>query len=224
MSSVGDGPAMMDEPVEGEPPTVELTTERLYLWLPGALDAAEMLRYQVENREHLQGWEPPRPAGFLTLSFWRKKLARERQLLVEDRGMRLAIAWADATPRRIIGICQLFRFARGPQQSCQLGYSLAEDVQGQGVMTEALRRTIAFAFDDLAMHRIEASYSPVNQRSGAVLERLGFTIEGYARKALFINGAWRDMLRAALVNPAPLPAPGATPGRGPEPSRSLSSG
>ncbi|MGL4717164.1 MAG: 30S ribosomal protein S5 alanine N-acetyltransferase, partial [Aeromonas sp.] len=46
-------------------------------------------------------------------------------------------------------------------------------------------------------------YMPANQRSGALLERLGFEREGFARAYLLINGRWEDHILTSLINPAP---------------------
>jgi ribosomal-protein-alanine N-acetyltransferase len=67
-------------------------------------------------------------------------------------------------------------------------------------MTEALQVAIAYVFDELKMHRIMASYLPHNQRSGRLLKRLGFVVEGYARDYLMINGQWQDHILTSLVN------------------------
>ena len=56
-----------------------------------------------------------------------------------------------------------------------------------------------------------ANYIPHNERSGRLLRRLGFMVEGYARDYLFINGAWRDHILTALTNPNPRPPPPARP-------------
>ena len=45
-----------------------------------------------------------------------------------------------------------------------------------------------------------ANYVPSNRKSASVLARLGFTIEGYAREYLFIDGAWRDHVLTSLTN------------------------
>jgi ribosomal-protein-alanine N-acetyltransferase len=74
--------------------------------------------------------------------------------------------------------------------------------QGQGLMTEALRGLVRYAFDDLRLHRMQASYMPENARSARVLERLGFAVEGYAKRYLFINGQFRDHVLTALINDA----------------------
>jgi ribosomal-protein-alanine N-acetyltransferase len=47
-----------------------------------------------------------------------------------------------------------------------------------------------------------ANYRPENLRSARLLARLGFIQEGYARDYLFIDGAWRDHVLTARLNPA----------------------
>jgi ribosomal-protein-alanine N-acetyltransferase len=60
---------------------------------------------------------------------------------------------------------------------------------------------VAHAFGALGLHRMMASYMPRNRRSGTVLRRAGFVVEGYARAYLMINGRWEDHLMTAIVNP-----------------------
>jgi ribosomal-protein-alanine N-acetyltransferase len=103
----------------------------------------------------------------------------------------------------------LNQIARGVLHRAVLGYGLAADRQGQGLMVEACRRVIDYAFDDLRLHRVSADYVPHNVRSAAVLKRLGFTVEGYARDYLLINGRWEDHVRTGLVNPRWKPDPSA---------------
>jgi len=85
-------------------------------------------------------------------------------------------------------------------------YQIAQAHEGRGLMTEALRASNRFVFEGLRLHRIMANYRPENERSGRLLERLGFAREGVAKDYLFIDGAWRDHVLTALVNPAFDPA------------------
>jgi ribosomal-protein-alanine N-acetyltransferase len=68
-------------------------------------------------------------------------------------------------------------------------------------MTEALSIAINYVFEELNLHRIMANYMPHNRRSGNVLKRLGFVVEGYARDYLMINGKWEDHIFTSLINP-----------------------
>ena len=67
-------------------------------------------------------------------------------------------------------------------------------------MHEALRATNRYMFDELKLHRIAANYRPENIRSGKLLAKLGFRIEGFAKDYLYIDGAWRDHVLTSATN------------------------
>jgi ribosomal-protein-alanine N-acetyltransferase len=58
----------------------------------------------------------------------------------------------------------------------------------------------ASCFEILKLHRIEANIQPDNQPSIRLIERLGFTREGFSRHYLFIAGQWRDHARYAMLS------------------------
>jgi ribosomal-protein-alanine N-acetyltransferase len=68
-------------------------------------------------------------------------------------------------------------------------------------MVEAVGAAVGYAFAVLRLHRVMANYMPHNVRSAAVLRRAGFTVEGYARDYLLINGRWEDHVLTGIVNP-----------------------
>jgi ribosomal-protein-alanine N-acetyltransferase len=70
---------------------------------------------------------------------------------------------------------------------------------GQGLMTDAVRALLPWLFDTLRLHRVEAACLPSNGPSKAVLHRVGFYEEGYARQYLKINGLWEDHLLFAML-------------------------
>lgn len=191
----------------GSDPTTgpsELFTRRLCLWVPRPEHAAEVLEYHHANRRHLERWVPstrPSMDEIYTREFWHRWLIRAEREQSEGIAVRFAVSWRDIEPRQILGTANLTEILRGPRQRCLLGYGLAEAEQGKGVMTEALRALIEYGFGHLRLHRIMANYMPSNIRSAAVLKRLGFIVEGYARDYLFVNGQWRDHILSALRNP-----------------------
>jgi ribosomal-protein-alanine N-acetyltransferase len=67
-------------------------------------------------------------------------------------------------------------------------------------MYEALTAAIKYGFEELNLHRVMANYMPTNERSGKLLGRLGFTVEGYARNYLRLAGDWKDHILTALIN------------------------
>ena len=63
---------------------------------------------------------------------------------------------------------------------------------GQGYMTEALELVLREAFVTLELHRLEANIQPGNAASIALVQRLGFELEGLSPRYLKIGGRWRD--------------------------------
>lgn len=182
-----------------------IKTKRLLLMLPGVEAAPRVVAYVKENEEHFAPWTPPVPVGYYTESYWRERLASARSEFKRGQSLRLIFFERQHPDERVIGDCGFTEIIRGPFQACFLGYKLDRRAVGQGLMYEALEAAIAYAFDDLKLHRIMANYMPANERSGRLLRRLGFNVEGYARDYLFIAGGWRDHILTALDNPNPAP-------------------
>lgn len=176
-----------------------LRSNRCFLRLGDRHDIDAILNYYIENRTYLSPFEPIRAADFYTKSYWRKEV---KQCLTDfqlARSLKLFLFKIE-NPQEIFGSINFSNFARGAFQSCSLGYSLAEVEQGKGYMTEALKVAIDYVFNEWNLHRITAAYLPHNQRSGRLLKRLGFVVEGYAYEYLMINGQWQDHILTSLIN------------------------
>ena len=79
-----------------------------------------------------------------------------------------------------------------------LGYSGFAAHAGRGYMTEAVGLVLREAFLTLRLHRVEANIQPDNAASIALVQRLGFELEGMSPRYLKIGGRWRDHERWAL--------------------------
>ncbi|HVU12940.1 MAG TPA: GNAT family protein [Phototrophicaceae bacterium] len=92
---------------------------------------------------------------------------------------------------RLIGDCLFwhFDFASG---CTEIGYELHPAYVRQGMMTEAASAVIAFGFEQLDLHRIEADASLENAASNRLLRKLGFTLEGTLRERHFFRGHYHD--------------------------------
>ena len=177
-----------------------LFTDRLQVRLLEPHEADLMVRFRDENRDYLEPWEPLRRPDFFTAGFWEILL----RLTIRDfrDGASACFVLLSPSEDEVLGVCNYTNIVRGTFQSCQLGYALAEKHQHKGIMFEALSMTNKYMFEDLGLHRIMAGYLPHNERSGKLLERLGFEKEGRARKYLKINGRWEDHLLTSLINDA----------------------
>lgn len=181
----------------------ELHTERLTLRLARPGMQAAIARFLADNFEgHLDRWSPPVTTVAFTEAFWRERLGAAVDEFATGRGARFVLQQKDAAiGEAVLGTCNYTNIVRGPFLACHLGYQIGRAYEGRGLMAEALRATNAYVFDRLRLHRIMANYRPENDRSRRLLERLGFVREGLARDYLFIDGAWRDHVLTALVNP-----------------------
>lgn len=177
-----------------------IETERLLLTLPSEEAAPRMLAFFEENREHLEKWSPAPSEGYYNASFWQERLGQARAEFEQDKSMKLVLFERHAPAGPVIGVCNFSNFVRGPFQACYLGYSLDHRFEGRGLMSEALKAAAQYAFETLRLHRIMANYIPVNERSGKLLRRLGFVVEGYAHDYLLINGRWQDHILTSLTN------------------------
>lgn len=178
----------------------ELTSARVILRLAEPADVPALLRFHIANADHLAPTAPLRPANFLTEQYWHDAVARDREAFARGSSARFTL-FARADPETVIGAFNLNNIVRGAAHYGDLGFALGAAHEGQGLMEEAARAGIAFAFTDLRLHRIKACYLPSNVRSGRLLRRLGFVIEGYARHYLLIQGRWQDQILTSLISP-----------------------
>ena len=174
-----------------------LETPRLVLREPESGDATLVHAYTWRNRERFARWEPD-PGDEAAYARW---IATRRAESAAGTG-RTFLAFDRADPGALAGIVNLFGIHRALLQAATLGYTLDGAYEGRGYAREAVAAVIGHAFGELRLHRIVANYQPANERSGNLLRRLGFVVEGYARDLLYLRGAWRDHVMTALHNPA----------------------
>ena len=180
----------------------ELRTARLTVRLARPGMQAALAEFLAANfAGHLDRWSPPATPAFFTEAFWRDRLGVAVEEFQAGRAARFVLQPAGPESGPVLGTCNYTNIVRGPFLACHLGYQIARAHEGKGLMAEALRATNDFAFRQMRLHRIMANYRPENERSGRLLDRLGFVREGFAKDYLFIDGAWRDHVLTALVNP-----------------------
>ena len=81
----------------------------------------------------------------------------------------------------------------------ELGYVLHPDHHGKGIMDEAVKAVIAYAFDIMKLHSIGATINPENGASARVLERNNFVREAYFRENYFFDGKFLDSAVYSLL-------------------------
>ncbi len=96
---------------------------------------------------------------------------------------------------KVIGSIGYENDVRRPGINCkELGYALDEGHWGRGIMTEAAGAVIRFAFDTMELDMVSVYRSPLNRRSGRVIEKNDFHYEGTLRNAYrTYDGSVRDV-------------------------------
>ena len=73
----------------------------------------------------------------------------------------------------LIGTICLFSFS-DEENKCEIGYELLTNFQGEGIMQEAAKAVVDYAFYTLQFQKIEAATHNKNQSSISLLNKLGF--------------------------------------------------
>jgi [ribosomal protein S5]-alanine N-acetyltransferase len=182
------------------PISVQLESSRVVLRAPRATDIPELRSVLVRNGDHLRPFSPSPPPGTnpVGLTELSRSIGRHRRDWKAGAGY-VFITTLRESREPIIGRVALTSVTRGPFQSAQLGYWIDAGCVGQGLMSEAVDLVLGFAFDTLALHRVQAAVMPRNGPSRRILERRHFREEGYATRYLRIAGRWEDHLLYALT-------------------------
>lgn len=89
---------------------------------------------------------------------------------------------------RLIGDVSVEKNKGLRQKTAVIGYYLIPEFYGKGIMTEAVRKICAEAFENLDILKIEASVFEPNMGSRRVLEKVGFELEGIRKDAFYKDG------------------------------------
>lgn len=155
-------------------------------------DAEELHSLIEANREHLGSWLPwaPNQRYSDTLQFIR----HSRRLAAHNNGLQTGVVAGG----RIVGIAG-FHAVDWSNRTSSIGYWLAADEQGRGIMTAAVTELCRHGFVVWKLNRIELRIAPGNRRSRAIADRLGFVYEGTLRNAEILNGRPHDLLLHSLL-------------------------
>lgn len=182
-------------------PMPSIDGDGVILRMPQMTDFEEWAALREASRQFLTPWEPTWPDDDLTRSAFRRRVKRYAEDLRADLGYAFLIS--RNSDGALVGGLTLANVRRGVAQAGSVGYWIGLPFVRQGYMTAAVRAVIPFAFASLRLHRLEAACIPTNAGSMRLLEKTGFTREGYAREYLCINGTWQDHLLYARLRDVP---------------------
>jgi ribosomal-protein-serine acetyltransferase len=156
-------------------------------------DASELFELTQQNQECLKEWfmwahqihSVTDSLAFIEAS--EHKFASSRAF---DAGIR--------TQGKLVGVIG-FHDIDWNNRMVEIGYWLSEQHRGHGLMTQAVKTFLSFAYLEYQLNRVEIICAVHNQKSRSVAERLGFVFEGFEREGQLLNGAYVDMACYSLL-------------------------
>jgi ribosomal-protein-serine acetyltransferase len=156
-------------------------------------DAEPVFAAVQRNRDHLRRWLPwvdyTRSAEDV-----RHFIQRVQAQFDSNLGPQAGI-WVNGEFGGSIG-CHTIDWAN---RNSSIGYWVDASQQGKGLMTRCCLVMLDYLFTEMALHRVEIRCGTENHRSCAIPERLGFTKEGIARQAEWVNDRWVDLVVWGLI-------------------------
>lgn len=118
------------------------------------------------------------------------------ELVTKNISANESILWGIALhdePSKLIGsIC--YWNLRKEHDRAEIGYVLHPNHWRKGIMKEALMAVIAYGFDIMKLHSIDAWINAENNASAAILEAVGFTKEAYFKEDVFFRDRYFDTI------------------------------
>lgn len=150
-----------------------LETERLYLRKWSKKDAADVFEYAKDPAVGpIAGWKP------------HTSPAESKMIINEVFLQKMSWAIEDKESGRVIGSIGFEKDKFRPDiQSREMGYSLSREYWGRGLMTEAAKKLIEYAFEVMGLEVLAITTSDRNLRSQRVIEKCGFVYEGRLRNS-----------------------------------------
>ncbi len=140
-----------------------------------------------QDRKYLRRWLPFVDYTHSVLDtelFIRSMLSQK-----EKRKDEVYSIWFDMEFAGLIG----FKDIDWANHKTELGYWLAEKMQGKGIITNCTAALVKYGFKKLGMNRIQIKVAIGNEKSAAIPARLGFKSEGIERHGELLNGMYHDL-------------------------------
>ena len=180
---------------------VHAIDEHLTLRPASTADADELFRLIDANRDHLTAW-----LNWPHLIRTADDVRRNAVQCAEQHARGSALHCNIAVDGRLVGRASLEHILSEQRHTdrmkvgrAEIGYWLASDVQGRGIMTRTVNALLDHAFGELALERVYLTAEPANRRSCAVAERCGMTCEGTMRHVAEYDGRIVDHRLYALL-------------------------
>lgn len=179
--------------MNGLKPALVMETKRLILRPYTAQDATDVWRVAQKEQIYATTAGIPRDYSRMRAEWWIRFV---NAAIGRHSGYELAITEKESG--RYLGNVGLVN-VRKEQKSATVAYYIDPDFWNCGFATEACQRMVQFGFEELGLERIGGSCMKENMASRRVMEHLGFVFEGVARRELYKDGKFYDIVHLSLL-------------------------
>jgi ribosomal-protein-alanine N-acetyltransferase len=171
-----------------------INTERLHLRRTTLQDDEALLQLRTDDAAN-KYLDRARPTHLSEMHELLKKI---------DNGLdsNTAISWAIAlkeNPDRLIGSIS-FHKTDAAHHRAEIGYMVMPEHWRKGLVSEAIKAVIAYGFNEMKLHSIEANINPKNEPSRNILLKHDFVKEAYFKENYYYNGKFLDSEIYSLIN------------------------
>jgi RimJ/RimL family protein N-acetyltransferase len=181
---------LSDQPIEF--PVEGICDGSIRIRLRADSDEAAMIA-ALQDPEIPRWTRVPAPYDESTAAEWAVESRRQQE---SGEGLHLIIA--DAETDRLMGSIGIHDIDR-LEGRCNIGYYLAREARGRGLMTRAVRMVSRWSFENLPVERIEIPVIAENTASRRVAEHAGYAFESILRSHTVIKGSRRDIAMYSLL-------------------------
>lgn len=167
--------------------------ENLELRIPQERHAEEAFEVVRENLPHLKPWLPWATDDY-SLESAREFFKKNLQQFANNEALALSIVFEE----KIVGGIGFNQFDWQNRQT-EIGYWLAINQTGKGIMTKCCWALIEYALNELKLNRIVIRCAGENTKSRAIPERLGFTKEGVLRQTEWLHDKFVDLVVYSML-------------------------
>ena len=165
---------------------IQLQTSRLMLQGLTKSDAEDLYRYRsLPEVTRFQGWAPASVEE--AVRFVEEDICHE--INQPDTWFQFGIFLRE--DQTLIGDLGI-HFLPDLSDEAEIGVTVAPGYQSKGFASEAVSRVLEFLFHTLHKNKVTASVDPENRKSMALMERIGFKLEGIHKKTILFRGEWTD--------------------------------
>jgi len=167
-----------------------LKTERLVLRPFALSDAKDVQRLAGNKNVAATAGTIPHPYLDGVAEEW---IAKHQELFEKN----VSVTWAVTFNNELVGCVSLI--ISKAHNRAEIGYWVAEDSWNKGYCSEASKAAVQYGFEKLNLIKVTSRHMSDNPGSGKVMIKIGMEKEGYLKKELLKNGAYKDMVVYGLL-------------------------